>query len=1076
MTSGFETYAFVTFVTDVEKEQVLSAFEWEVFYLKDDTDTYYRTYILREGEMLPVIAAWQREKGSIAAAAHTMKAINRFHPQYVVSAGIAAGIHFKHKEAQPEYGDVVLADSTWNLSKGKYTEVLKSELADGDIGYIPRPSMTSLTNDVRKMLMRIVSDKANPVRVHIGTYLTSGAVVANSHFLEKAILTNSHIAKALDMESYGIAYACETAGTNRPIPIIAKGISDFANEHKSDDYQKLAAENSVLFIQYLLSRLPSGLDTKKGNKKFKNNYGRFPKLFSLLFSSSLKKWQVQQQELMKMEKELSILDDLKGKLLSPPHFEDESLVLDAMQIGQGPSFYTYRPAGNHKLAIQMASPVGKEIPSSILMASARNCFDVFLNGEMGLEEAVRKTNSFLSASNFAHILCEVWTAFIDYDNSLLHYVNAGHPAPFLIKNDGSIEDIAGGLDNPKLGLDDSVFTASQMHYSCGDTIVIVSRGIIECRNAEGEIFGRKRFRRFLSENHNLSSGQMNGTLDGLLREFSGDSQQARDWTVMKIEFMKNNHTKVFQGHIVDIINRRIFDGQMEVENGIIKSITECPGMSGEMPYIMPGFIDAHVHIESSMMTPAEFARVASRHGTIGAVSDPHEIANILGIPGVDYMLNNAAKTNFNYLFGAPSCVPSCGSDIETSGATLGAEAVESLLKRPEIGYLSEMMNFPGVLSGDPEVMAKIEAARCCGKPVDGHAPGLLGEERKNYIAAGISTDHECTSYLEGKECVDNDMFVQIREGSAAKNYEALIPLLSYRPDRIMFCTDDSHPGDFVFGHINNIVCRAIGDGYDLWDVLRAASLNPQLHYGLNWGLLREGDPATFIMVDSLSSSMRVLSTYLRGEQPWSVSSDDKGSYPNVFEAEAIREDDIFAEPQDTIPVIVASDGELFTNCEYAKRNDSNYPWNEVQKIVVVNRYRKGVAPAVGFVRGFNITDGAMAESIAHDCHNIVAVGSSDSQIVRVVNEVITMRGGIAALCGENRMSRLELPVAGLMSPMEGPEIATRIRELFTTIEAAGCKMRSPMITLSFMCLPVIPQLKITDKGLFDITKWDFINS
>lgn len=589
----------------------------------------------------------------------------------------------------------------------------------------------------------------------------------------------------------------------------------------------------------------------------------------------------------------------------------------------------------------------------------------------------------------------------------------------------------------------------------------------------GKYHGRKRLRHLLMENSDRTAKNFTTILRQSLVEFTGKDYSERDWAVARIDFKGNGGPKVFIGHLVDVVNRRIYDGRMEVSDGTISSISECDVQS-DAPYILPGFIDSHVHIESSMLTPVEFAAVAARHGTIGVVSDPHEIANVLGRAGVDFMLDNASRTNFNFCFGAPSCVPSCGSDIESGGAVLSSKDVEELLKKPEIGYLSEMMNFPGVLADDAEVLAKIASAHRLGKPVDGHAPGLLGEKRAGYAGKGISTDHECTTYEEGLSCIENDMNVLIREGSAAKNYEALIPLLSIRPDRIMFCTDDSHPGDLVSGHIDNIVRRAINDGYDLWDVLRAASLNPQEHYKLNWGLLREGDPATFVMADSLSSKMRILSTFFKGEAQKSDRTDSRSVLPNIFEADAIREEDIRRDNAGTVPVIIASDGQLFTSLEYASRDDASYPWDEVQKIVVVNRYSRGVPPAVGYIRGFNIKNGAMAASVAHDCHNVVAIGSCDSMIVRAVNEVITMRGGLVALCGENIMSRLELPVAGIMSPLEGEKVVRLNREVHDTIAAAGCTMGSPFITMSFMCLPVIPQIKITDKGVFDAEKWEFL--
>ena len=518
----------------------------------------------------------------------------------------------------------------------------------------------------------------------------------------------------------------------------------------------------------------------------------------------------------------------------------------------------------------------------------------------------------------------------------------------------------------------------------------------------------------------------------------------------------------FIGHIVDVAGGRIDDGEIVIGAGRIREIRKISGMPDDAPYILPGFIDSHVHIESSMLTPAEFARTVTRHGTIGVVTDPHEIANVLGVDGVLFMLDNAAGANFNFCFGAPSCVPSCSPELETSGAVLTSAEVGRLLEMPRIGFLSEMMNFPGVLNSDPEVMRKIECAKRAGKVIDGHAPGLTGAERTRYAAAGITTDHECTSMEEAFCCIDNGMKVLIREGSAAKSFDVLAPILASRPDMAMFCTDDMHPGELAVGHIDNLVRRAFAAGYDRWAVLRAATLNPQLHYGLDWGLLREGDPATFIIADALDESMKVLDTYINGERASGRPSVALQDCPNRFEAEPVAAADIADRDSGMVEVIVAEDGQLLTGKRMMDRSDP-----DVQKIVVVNRYRRDAVPAVGYVHGFGMKDGAMAASVAHDCHNIVAVGSSDRDIVRVVNEVVAMKGGLAACCG-SEMKSLALPVAGLMSAASAEEVAAGNDEVLRVIAAAGCRMRAPLITMSFMCLPVIPELKITDKGLVSL--------
>lgn len=538
----------------------------------------------------------------------------------------------------------------------------------------------------------------------------------------------------------------------------------------------------------------------------------------------------------------------------------------------------------------------------------------------------------------------------------------------------------------------------------------------------------------------------------------------------------------FKGHIVDLVARRIFDGKFNVVDGKVTAITECE-VEASSPYYLPGFVDSHVHIESSMMTPVEFARIALRHGTIGAVCDPHEIANVMGVEGIELMLDIARLADFRFAFGMPSCVPSCNKDIETSGFVLDAIEVERFMKRDDIYFLAEMMNFPGVLGGDPEVIAKIAAAKAAGKPVDGHAPGLVGEMRQQYAAAGISTDHECTSMETGRAAVASGMIVQIREGSAAKDYNALAPLISEAPGQVMFCTDDCHPTDFVRGHLDRIVRRAIADGYDILDILTAACLTPVKHYSIPAGLLQPGDPADFIVLTDLTPHFRVIKTYIDGEKVFSskgqftanrmlersmlVQKNLVRSIINNFNAQPITCADIARTPRSKEDIIVSSDGSLFTVHERGPVDSS------VQKLVVLDRYSANAKPQVAYIKGFGITCGAVAQSIAHDCHNIVAVGSDDKELVRVINRVIEMKGGVAVSDGTD-LEDLPLPIAGIISPLCGHELAFRCTLLDEVIKRAGCQFHSPFITLAFMCLPVIPQLKLTDKGLFDSEKFQFV--
>jgi adenine deaminase len=548
-------------------------------------------------------------------------------------------------------------------------------------------------------------------------------------------------------------------------------------------------------------------------------------------------------------------------------------------------------------------------------------------------------------------------------------------------------------------------------------------------------------------------------------------------------------TSIYQGHIVDVVAREIFDGTLTVEDGKIVEIRRCelPVREKPYPYLMPGFIDSHVHIESSMMVPHEFARIAVGHGTIGVVADPHEIANVLGVDGVDFMIHSGQMALFNFCFGAPSCVPAIGGDVETSGATMDATDIEKLMARPDIGFLAEMMNYPGVLAGDQEVIRKIEAARRYGKPVDGHAPGLTQHQREQYAAAGISTDHECSTLEEGRSCIRAGMKVIIREGCAAKNYEELSPLIKEAPDMVMLCTDDCHPDDFVREHINAIVKRALADGYDLWDILQAACVNAQHHYHLDWGLLQPGDPATFIVVDNIGPHFKILSTIIRGMEVFSyntsslamylqlAANDFKGrnmDYPNNFVAAPITEADIYypLTPGSTEHVIRATDGSLLTEHDEVQITGSwfseAYPWLEVQKIVVYNRYQPGAKPMIGLVRGFGITNGAIASSVAHDCHNIVAIGSNDGYIVRAISRVIEMGGGLVVVSAEEE-NDIPLPIAGLMAPLTGHELAFRTMIMRQKVRDIGCMMKAPFITMAFMALPVIPSLKITDRHLMD---------
>jgi adenine deaminase len=538
----------------------------------------------------------------------------------------------------------------------------------------------------------------------------------------------------------------------------------------------------------------------------------------------------------------------------------------------------------------------------------------------------------------------------------------------------------------------------------------------------------------------------------------------------------NQHTFTLTANFIDIEAQRIYPAVIHIENGNIKEIQESnEATSG---YILPGFIDSHVHVESSMLTPAEFAKLAVVHGTVATVSDPHEIANVLGIEGVDFMIRNGNTVPFKFNFGAPSCVPATA--FETAGAVLGPTEVKELLQRPEVKYLAEMMNWPGVLYKDSDVYEKIKIAHDLGKPVDGHAPGLRGEQAREYISAGISTDHECFTAEEALDKLQHGMKILIREGSAAKNFEALADLLHEHSDMIMLCSDDKHPDELINSHIDDLVRRALARGIPLFNVLKAACINPVAHYKLDVGLLRPGDPADFIIIDH-PDSFRVLKTYINGqlvaEQGKSFIQTSQEPALNQFAIGPISPEALRVKNEGPVlKVIETLDGQLITQAythvhgqegEFVESNINS----DVLKITVVNRY-KAQAPAVAFIKNFGLKKGAIASSVAHDSHNIIAVGTDDASLARAVNLVIAQKGGISCTDGQQD-SVLALPIAGLMTDEDGYIVAQKYAELDKKAKELGSTLRAPYMSLSFMALLVIPFLKLSDRGLFDGTKFEF---
>jgi len=531
---------------------------------------------------------------------------------------------------------------------------------------------------------------------------------------------------------------------------------------------------------------------------------------------------------------------------------------------------------------------------------------------------------------------------------------------------------------------------------------------------------------------------------------------------------------IILGNIVDVVKRKIFPGEITLSEGLIYSIkhlSEAPDV-----FIIPGLIDAHVHIESSMLVPSEFAKAAVRHGTVAVVSDPHEIANVLGVNGVLFMLENAKKTNFKFFFGAPSCVPA--TQYETAGARIGLHKIEDLLGREDIFLLSEIMNYPDVIRGDNIVKKKIKIAKEKRKVIDGHAPGLRGEDLKKYISAGISTDHECLSMEEALEKLENGMKVIIREGSAAKNSDVLFELIDKYPGGVMLCTDDIHPDDLENGHIDNIIRRGISKGLNLFNILRAATINPVTHYKIDCGSLQQGDKGDLIIVDSLKD-FNILATYIEGKKVFDgkkILLDDVGIEKiNHFVAKEIYSDDLTIQAGSVlVKIIEARDGSLVTGKSIMPMTGINGslvtdPEKDILKISVLNRYQK-TSPSLGFIKGFGLKKGAIAGSVAHDSHNIIAIGANDKDLKTAINKVIQLKGGLV-VAEDSRIDCLELPVAGLMSDRDVFSVAKEYRNLLKRSKELGSKLTSAFMTMSFMTLLVIPELKISDKGLFDTAEF-----
>jgi adenine deaminase len=533
-------------------------------------------------------------------------------------------------------------------------------------------------------------------------------------------------------------------------------------------------------------------------------------------------------------------------------------------------------------------------------------------------------------------------------------------------------------------------------------------------------------------------------------------------------------TMEITGNLIDIHGREIYPAKLRVKKGKIAGIEKIKyPVKG---YILPGLIDAHVHVESSMLIPSEFARAAVPKGVVAVVTDPHEISNVFGRDGLEFMISNSERVPFKFFYGAPSCVPA--TPFENSGGKIDAQDIKEMISSKKVHFLSEMMNFPGVIQGDPDIMGKINIAREFGIPVDGHAPGLSGNELDRYIKAGISTDHECTNIVEAREKISRGMKILIREGSAAKNFDALIDLIDDFPDKIMFCSDDIHPDDLKEKYLLDIIKRGLSKNKDLYDLIRSCSIIPKDHYNLNTGCLRSGDPADFVVVDSLTD-WNVVATYINGEV---VFDNGKVNFPQVsfepvdaMKCKRVSPVDVSISFSKKKVNIIAVEEDQIVTSKYSAfyENDSYIKKDKINKIVVLNRFREGQNPAIGYIKGFALKNMAIAQTIAHDSHNIISIGDDDNLLTKAINQLISLKGGIV-VCSPASCLKLKLDFGGLMSSLPVDKVAKKYTRLKKFVLENGCQVKEPFMTLSFMALLVIPELKISDKGLFDVTRFNFV--
>lgn len=532
-------------------------------------------------------------------------------------------------------------------------------------------------------------------------------------------------------------------------------------------------------------------------------------------------------------------------------------------------------------------------------------------------------------------------------------------------------------------------------------------------------------------------------------------------------------TMKLKGNLVDVFTEDVYPAEVTFDKEIV-SIQKID--QEQSLYILPGFIDSHIHIESSMLCPSRFAEAAIPHGTTCTISDPHEIANVVGMEGIEYMIKDAQVLKVYYT--APSCVPATA--FETSGGTITDKDIDTLFKRYNLISLGEVMNFPGVILKNYEIMKKIAVAKKYEKPIDGHAPGLSGADLKAYCDQGISTDHECTSLEEAQEKQNLGMKIMIREGTAPKNLKALLGL-DY--DRCFLVSDDLHAEDLQKGHIDCLLKKAVSHGIDPVKAVKMVTINPAEHYSLNNGVIAPQRAADIVLVDDLSQ-FSVKKVFIDGVlqavdgkplftvnpiQLKSTLSTTRVS-PSDY---AVRSEN----PTVKVRVITVVEGQLCTKASEAYLSCENGvvltdTEQDILKLAVVERYGHNRI-AIAFVRGFGLKEGALASSVAHDSHNIICVGVSDRCMAEAVVTLRDIEGGIVSCNTETRF--LKLPVGGLMSYEPVDTVAEYHKEVEEYAQKMGCTLENPFMQLSFLALLVIPELKLSDKGLFDSERFAFVD-